>query len=373
MSRLTLNHLAWSKTTPGRLRHNLANSAVATPDLEAMGLPYQATLPSSDPYALMRRLEDAIASRYKAPGGRVVVMAGASEANASVFAGLLSPGDGVLCEKPGYEPHRAVCRVFGARLATYTRSYERAMGGVANAVRTALTDGIRLVVVSDVHNPSGAPLSDDDASELEALAEEHDFKILCDETFRDSDESRPCATRASRGPRWIATSTLTKSYGLGGLRIGWVAGSADTLARCADAQNALTVEPSYLSLQLALDLMPHLDTLRARSHKILAANRAAWAGFVAITGGGASAGLDLGVPSRGTTTWGRFKGSSDGDEFAALCIRHDLAVVPGGFFGDPRGVRISLCNEPAAFRAALEPLGSALEAFASATRVRTGA
>jgi hypothetical protein len=373
MSRLELNHLAWSKRTPARLRHNLADSAVAAPDLESLGLPHRAVLPRAA-VAVQRRLEEALGARLGAPGGRVLVTAGASEANAAAFAGLIAPGDGVLCERPGYEPHRAVCRLFGARLRTYTRPQERAFGGVAEAVRSALADDIRLVVVTDLHNPGGVALSEDDVVELERLAAARDFRILCDETFRDADEGRRCGTLAARGPHWVCTSTLTKSYGLGGLRIGWIAAGPDALARCADAQNALSVEPASPSLALALELAPHLDTLRARTHRILAVNRAAWAAFLAATAGVASAGCDARVPSRGTTTWCSFAGTSDGDEFAAMCAgRFDLAVTPGGFFGDPRGVRIGMGSEPAAFAAALEPLRRALEAFASAGRIRTGA
>lgn len=372
MSRLELNHLAWSKKTPGRLRFNLAESAVAMPDLAAMGLPHQTGMPA-EAASVQRKLEEGIGARLSAPSGRVLVTAGASEANAAVFAGLLSAGDGVLCERPGYEAHRAVCRIFGARLRTYTRTHERAFGGVAEAVRAALSPDTRLVVVTDLHNPTGVPLSEDDATELERLAEANDFRILCDETFHDTEEGRPVGTRASRGPRWVGTSTLTKSYGLGGLRIGWVAGDADVLARCADAQNALSVEPASPSLALALALLPHLDTLRARTHGILAANRAAWGMFLAQSAAGA-AGFDASVPSRSSVTWCRLRGASDGDEFAALCAgRFDLAVAPGGFFGDPRGVRIGTGREPADFARALEPLGRALEAFASAGRVRTDA
>lgn len=365
MSRLELEHLAWSKTTPGRLGFDLADSAVATPDLAALGLPHVASW-SARPTDSLQRLEGALGERLAAPAGRVLVTAGASEANAAVCAALISPGDGVLAERPGYEPHRAAPWLFGARLSTFTRSRDHGFGAVAEAVERELAPGTRLVVLTHLHNPSSVALADDDAGRLERLAERHNFWILCDETFRDADAGLPGGTLAARGPRWVATSSLTKSYGLGGLRIGWIAAHEDVLARCADAQNALSVLPAAPSTLLALDLVPHLDALRTRAHRILETNHARWAEFAARIADEpwGAGGLDIGVAPRGTTAWSLFRDSSAGDAFASFAAeRFDLAIPPGRFFGDSRGVRIGLGGEPEAFVRALQPLERALEAF----------
>src|SRR5258706_4799576 len=121
MSHPSMEHIAWARTVPRALAHNLADSAVATPDLEAMGLPFRAEFRGRED-ALLDRFERDWGQRLGAPEQRVIVTAGASEANAVVFLGLLQPGDEVLVESPGYEPHRLVPRWFGAAVRTFRRA-----------------------------------------------------------------------------------------------------------------------------------------------------------------------------------------------------------------------------------------------------------
>ena len=182
--------------------------------------------------------------------------------------------------------------------------------------------------------------------------------MLCDETFRDAG-SRPPGTLAARGSPWVTISTLTKIYGMGDLRIGWVAGNEETLARVANAQNALSVQASLPAIEFARKLVPHLGTLRERTHRILAENQARWRTFAA-----AHPRLHADATPAGTVTWLDFGAAGAGDAFATFAAeRFDLAVAPGRFFGDARGVRIGLGYEPPRFAAALEALARAVAAF----------
>jgi aspartate/methionine/tyrosine aminotransferase len=361
MSRPRLEHLAWSKAQQGRWPLSLADSAVATPDLEVLGLPHRAGTPAVA--RVLPELERALGVRLGAPGARVLVTAGASEANACALAGLLEPGEEALVESPGYEPHRAVPPYFGVSVRTFARRREHGYGRVSEAVETALTPVTRLVLLTDLHNPGGVPLEPADAASLTALAERRGLWLVCDETFRDAAE-RPVGTSSTLSDRWVTTSTLTKAYGLGSLRVGWVSGSTTVLARCAEAQNALSVEPAGPSLALALALVPHLDSLRARARGILSANHALWRSMVA-------SGLqcDASVPSQGTTAFVHLPEPAGGDAFAVFAAeRFELQVVPGRFFGEPRGVRIGLGGEPSRCAAALDTFQTAIRAFREARR-----
>jgi aspartate/methionine/tyrosine aminotransferase len=359
----TDHHIAWARIQPARHRHSLAPSEVDPPDLEALGLPSRATLPRNAD-GLQAELERVLGATWSAPGGRVALTAGGSEANAIVFGALLERGDEVLVETPGYEPHREVPRLFDVAV----RRFERPVSGpgtLAAAVEASLGPATRMVVVTHLHNPSGIALSLADARALGELAERRGLWILCDEIFRDAlDEPR--GTVAALGPRWVATSSLTKIYGLGGLRLGWIAATADVLSRCVRVQNALSASPSVPSIALALALAPQLDTLRARTHRILATNHARWAALLRDD-------PPFGSPVRplGTTAWALFPLAGGGDAFAAFASRHgDLAVTPGRFFGDPRGIRVGLGGEPERFAPALDALRDALSAFAAGEPIR---
>ena len=365
-------HIAWAKRQLGRGESILADSAVCEPDLAALGLPDGArygTRWTTEP----ETLGQALGARLGAPDGRVLIVAGASEANAVAFGALLAPGDEVLVEVPGYEPHRLTPARFGARVRAFRRPLDGAPGAVAAAVEQALGPATRLVVLTHLHNPSGAPLDDADLAALDQLADARDLRLLIDETFRDADPAQPIGTVAARGPRWIATGTFTKCYGLGGLRIGWVACDPGRLAACRAMHELLSSVPASLSVSLATALLPHLGALRARTHAILAANRAAWEAFLAR-----QATLRAPAASRGTTAWALVGDSARwpdaGDAFADhVRERFGLLVVPGRFMGDPAGVRVTLGGEPAAFAKALAVLEQAEAAWAAARARSIGA
>ena len=364
MSDPTLTHIAWARTRLPQFRFSLADSAIAPPDLAPLGLPALDPTPAEG-YAILDRLEAALGERYRAPGDRVQLCAGASEANAVVFGALLAAGDEALVELPGYEPHVMVPERFGARVRRLRRPLGAAPGAVATAVEAALTKATRLLVLSSPHNPSGALLEAADLEALDAIAERHHLWLLCDETFRDAAAGVALGTVAERGERWIATSSLTKSYGLGGLRVGWIAGAPAVLARCRAMQDLLSALPALPSLVLAELLLPHLDSLRERTHAILAANHTAWrAAAPRLTA------LTVPAVSRATTAWALLDGSGRGDAFAEFAAeRFELGLAPGRFFGDPDGVRITLGALPDRFAASLQVLASALAAFGSPASV----
>ncbi len=352
-----IEQLAWAQEHAGRHRFDLADSAICAPDLGALGLPATLTWSAADGRESVRALGGALGARYGAPGGEVHVTTGASEANAIVVAALAGADGEVLVERPGYQPMRRAPLVFGTRVRTFDRF---ARGGLVAAIEAELTARTWLVSIADLHNPTGAPLAQADALALAALAERRGLWIHCDETYRDADK-RALGTWAALGPRWIATSTLTKSYGLGGLRLGWIAAHEEALSRCQAVHRGLSAEPSHLSAALALQLVPHLDTLRARTHRILAGNHAGWTALAARLPA-----LACGT-AHGLTVWCAFPGERQGDAFAAWALaRHDVAVQPGRFFDDANGVRVTLGGEPGAFAAALARFEQAAAGFLAA-------
>src|SRR5436190_1108517 len=123
MSVPRFGHIAYAKTEPIRLRFSLAESGVASPDLTALGMPHTTPVPM-DPDAVLEPLGRALGARVSAPGGRVLVTAGASEAIVAVFLGLADEGE-TLVESFGYEPHRLTPEA----LRIPSRKFDRVRGG----------------------------------------------------------------------------------------------------------------------------------------------------------------------------------------------------------------------------------------------------
>ena len=134
-------------------------------------------------------------------------------------------------------------------------------------------------------------------------------------------------------------------------------------------QNGFSVTPALPSIALALELAPHLDALRARTRRMLAANHGLWNELLV---GGVP--FTTPVPARGTTVWALFPRDGQADALAALASeRFSLALTPGRFFGVPRGLRIGLAAEPARCTAALDAFARALAAFTAGEPVQENA
>ncbi len=349
-----LEPLAWSQHHAGRHRFDLAHSAVAPPDLAALGVPAPGPWNLSRNADAVRTLERQLGERYGVPGGSVHATTGASEANALVVGALAGAEGEILVERPGYQLMRRAPLVFGTRLRTFDRFHPR---GMLASIESQLTPRTWVVSIADLHNPSGAPLTEPEARALNALAERRGLWIHCDETFRDAD-TRPLGTWASMGPRWVTTSALTKCYGLGGLRLGWIAAHEQAMSRCEAVHRGLSAEPSHVSAAIALELLPFLDALRERTHRILAHNHGRWNALARRRRE-----LACGTP-RGLTVWCGLPGDGNGDAFASWALtHHDLLLQPGRFFDDANGVRVTLGSEPAVFEEALERFERAATEF----------
>ena len=111
-------------------------------------------------------LVDAISACYRVERRQVATAVGTSGANFLACAALLDPGDDVLVERPGYDPLLAIPQLLGARTIRFDRRYEDGFALDPDRVASALTPATRLIVIADLHNPSGVLASADALAEV---------------------------------------------------------------------------------------------------------------------------------------------------------------------------------------------------------------
>jgi aspartate/methionine/tyrosine aminotransferase len=164
---------------------------------------------------------------------------------------------------------------------------------------------------------------------------------------------RPAATLD--GP-FISTSSLTKSYGLAGLRSGWAVTSSNTaerLRRTRDVVDNANSVPADLLAALAVSRLP---ALAERARRLLTTNVARARAFF-----GEHQELDLAGPIASSIVFPRLVGAADTAPLAETLLERDgVAVVPGELFGCPQHLRIGLGGDPAALEAGLSRLGARL-------------
>jgi aspartate/methionine/tyrosine aminotransferase len=337
----------------------LASSGVADCVLQDLGLAMDdLALHGPNAYGYPPLLER-IAARFAVDPAHVVMAGGGTSfANHLAMAAILSPGDEVLVEDPTYELLISTLGYLRADIRRFERRPQAGWALEPEVVAAALTPRTRLVVLTNLHNPTGALSS---AAQVAAVAEAAAVVgalVLVDEVYLELMFGSGQAFTAFRpGGNILVTSSLTKAYGLSGLRCGWALaplGLAQRMRRLNDLFGSL---PPHVAERMSVVALDRLPTLRERADAMIGPNRSAYAEIL-----GSHPGLEQVAIGQGTTVFPRLV-REDGDAlFHRLMAEYQTSVVPGRFFGRPDRIRIGLAGDPVTTRAGLERLATALRA-----------
>lgn len=304
-------------------------------------------------------LVEAIAAHYGVDTSRVMTASGCSGANLLAIAASVTAGDDVLMEKPYYDPIVGTARLVGAEVRCFDRRFEDGYRLDLDAMRGAMTRRTKLVILTNPHNPSGVVLDDESIRAAAAVAAEHGATLLVDEVYLDIvnilAESRhtPAALLA---PNAISTSSLTKSYGLNALRCGWAVAAPDVAERIRRARDVVDGIGPVPIERLSTLAFTQMDRLSDRARSLVEMNLGVFRLWVAGVRS-----LGLAAPATSTVAFPRVEGVDDTRALAdQLLSEHDVAVVPGHFFGEPRNIRISLAGRPDVLREGLVRLAAFL-------------
>ena len=351
---LASDYMAFAKLETGA-RFNLASSGVANCALADLGpLPADLALHGDSVYGYAP-LREVIAARFGIDPACVVIPGGGcSFANHLAMAALIAPGEEAAVETPAYELLTATLGYLRARVVRFPRPGGRLE---PSAVEAALTPATRLVVLSDLHNPTSAPADEAGVARVARAAAGVGAKVLIDEVYRELTFVGGVARTAFREDGdIIVTSSLTKAYGLSGLRCGWILAPAPLAERMRRLNDLFGVEAPHVAERLAVAAFGRLDALRERALALTAANRAAYREIL-----GGHPGLDQRVFDHGTTVFPRLRHGDGEALFRRLMDRYETSLVPGRFFGAPAHVRIGLGGDPVTTREGLIRVAQALE------------
>lgn len=350
-------YLRWAKTKPAA-RFDLTSSGV--PYLPLCDLPVtldDLEISGTGAYGYPP-LQQAIASRYRVDEACVVAAMGTSMANYLALAALVQPGDEVLIEHPTYEPLIAVARYLGAEVRHFSRRADDGFRLDPAEVERGMTPRTRAVVISNLHNPTSALADDEALRRVGEIAARAGARVVVDEVYLDALWEPAPRTAFHLAEQFVSTNSLTKVYGLNGLRCGWVLAEptlAERIWRLTELFNNIGV---HAAERMSLAAFRNLDGIARRSRALLDANAAALNAFYA-----ARPELDAMPHVHGTVSFPRLR-TGDADALCTLLLdRYDTAVVPGRFFGAPDHVRIGLGVDPATFAEGLDRLGRALDSL----------
>ena len=229
------------------------------------------------------RLRSLIAAMYDNQAmENVVVTHGAIGANALVHQTLLEAGDRVLSVLPTYQQHYSIPESLGADVGILKLTAENGFLPDLEELRRLAVPGTKLICLNNPNNPTGSLMDRDFLLEVVGIARGCGAWILCDEVYRgtDQDGDGMTASIADLYERGISTGSMSKTYSLAGLRLGWIVGPKDLLSAVSIHRDYSTISVGMLDDHFAAIALENRDKILARSHAITRANLAILAAWV---------------------------------------------------------------------------------------------
>lgn len=362
----------WQSTYEHRVRYNLSESGVhpltlrgllelaqSDLDLGRVRLGYTQSNGSDELRAL-------IAGMYPgATDAHVLVTVGGAEANFASFWHLFEIGAPVAVVVPTYGQVRGLVESFGGSVLPVPLVEADAWQPDLEALAGALAEGARFVLVTNPNNPTGAVLSEAAMDRIVELTARHGAWILADEVYQGAElgEART-PSFWGRHERVLVTSSLSKAYGLPGLRVGWIVGPEREIAELWGRTDYSTICPAALSDALAcVALEPRTRArIRERTRAIVRENLALLEAWMRSQGGR----FRYRAPDAGAICYARYDAQVGSSALAEkLRIEKSVLVVPGDHFGMDGFVRIGFGNPADELLSALGLIREAFDEVAS--------
>jgi capreomycidine synthase len=306
-------------------------------------------------------LRTAIAQRYGDGDPETVIAThGSSEAIYLMMNALVNEGDEVLVLDPIYQQFYSIGESLGARFKPWPLRFEQRFAPDIAEAKSLITPNTRLVVVNFPHNPTGMSVTAQEQRELIDAVAEVGAYLIWDGAFAEltyDHERLPDPSMLYR--RSISMGTLSKAYGLPGLRVGWCIAPAEVLERCVHLRDYLTLHLSplvELIAQRAIEKADALLDIRRRQAKVNLEIVAKWANENEET-------VEWMPPQGGVCSFPRLRRVDDVNAFCHhLAGRYKVLLVPGNCFNRPEHVRLGFGAATAELTEGLSRLSEALTA-----------
>ena len=342
--------MPWAKRR-SHAKYNLATSGVAHWKLRDLPVKIEDLEISGPSFYGFEPLQNALAKHTGVAANRIVAATGTSMANYLAMASVLKPGDEVLIEHPTYELIVDVALQIGAEIRRFKRSGSSFSVDI-KSIKDQLSPKTNLIVLSNLHNPTSALIDEATMKEIGSLG----VRVMVDEVYLDAAFEQAPKSAGLSGDQFIVTSSLTKVYGLSGLRCGWIIADSELVERMwylNDKFGNIPAHMAELASVIALGELPRIaKSVRAR----LEPNRAALWKFL-----DSREDLEVFRPPFGTIVFPRLKRGSVDRMCDLLRTKYETTVVPGKFFDMPDHFRIGIGGDLEPLEEGLRRLGLALD------------
>jgi aspartate/methionine/tyrosine aminotransferase len=285
-------------------------------------------------------LREVIAGMYRGVRPEdVLVLAATEEGIFVLYHALLSPGDHVIVETPCYESALEVARSTGARLSEWRRSDEDGWAHDLAALERLIQPNTKIIYVNTPHNPTGLLMPANVFQQVNRLAASRGIIVFCDEVYRELEHNPanrlPAACEVYE--RAVSLGSMSKTYGLPGLRLGWlVSKDAEILRRCLELKYYTTICASAPSEFLSALALRHREVLVERNREIVLRNLPVLDSFFRQR----SDLFEWVKPDASPIGFVRYKPQCDVLSFCQDVVNNaGVLLLPGTVYDEPRHIR----------------------------------
>jgi aspartate/methionine/tyrosine aminotransferase len=349
------DYMQWAKLH-SKARFNLATSDVGAYPLRELNVTIDQLEINGDNSYGFAPLQYAIAQKHDVDPACVVETAGTSMANHLAMAALIDPGEEVLIESPTYELIVSAAQYLQAKIVRFPRHEENGFAVDPQEIRKAITPKTKLIFLTNLHNPSSVLTPDNILGQVGDIAAAVRAHVIVDEVYLDAVYDNTPRSSFHLGKNFVVTSSLTKVYGLSGLRCGWILAQPDLARAMYELNDLFAATPAHPTELLSVIAFQNLNKIRDRARTVVEADRADLKTFLDASTNYLSA-----VRSAyGTTCFPKLLHGDVTELLQRLRLKFETTVVPGQFFEMPDHFRIGMGVDHEMFSEGLRRLSGAL-------------
>ena len=307
------------------------------------------------------RLREAISATYdRQSPENVIVTHGAIGGNALVYETLVEPGDTVISVLPTYQQHYSIPESYGADVRILKLREENDFLPDLAELRNLVNDKTRLIAINNPNNPTGSLMDEEFLTKVGDIARSCGAYVLCDEVYRGTDQhgSGYTASIADVYERGISTGSMSKTYSLAGLRLGWIAGPTDLIRAVAIHRDYNTISVGMIDDHFASIALENRAKILARNHDIVRTNLALVDAWIAR-----EPSISYVKPKSGTTALLRYDLPLHSVEFCTQLLHETGVMLTPGSALDMEGyVRLGYANNRKVLETGLRKMSEFLAA-----------
>jgi aspartate/methionine/tyrosine aminotransferase len=347
-------YMHWAKTH-FHAKYNLANSGMMNYPLSRLPVKFDDLTITGQTYYGYPPLLNEIGKRYGVTTDKIYTTMGTSFANYAVLEALYEPGDEIIIEHPTYELLLSAAEHAGYSIKRLYRKPGNQFRIDPDDLRSLITPKTKLILITNLHNPASVYIDDHTLKSIGTIAHSVGAFVCVDEVYLDAMFDQSPRSSIQLSDNFIVTNSLTKIYGLSGLRCGWVLANTDITEKLWRLTDLMYVNHVHLSEQISAVAFTRHDEIKTWARSILDANHKTLNAFL-----DQRKDLEVTRSGYGTVVFPRLKRGNVDTLSTILNAKYDTAITPGRFFEMPDHFRIGLGTDPADFAAGIENLKNAL-------------